>query len=211
MASWHSAGETSGNTCLKGRTNRSIKSSKSFSNNCIRFYYNTLSKTSLNREKRDQESRMVRMADELTHILLTSILRLIQHDLIGECHAAQIPPHHCHRPNLRGAMASTTAAPAAEPVWYKPMESSSLRSSLSSPLPPFREIYIPNMGSVDFGHLVTRLSLPTSCLKGAVPQTAPLSPKPVARNPNPYGSGSGSPPMPPRLSPLDNCIIHRMI
>jgi hypothetical protein len=62
------------------------------------------------------------MADELTHILFTSILRLIQRDLIGEQRAAQVPPRHRRCANYQGAMASTTAAPAAEPARYRPME-----------------------------------------------------------------------------------------
>jgi hypothetical protein len=55
-----------------------------------------------------------------------------------------------------------------------------------------------------------QIKSPNYLPRGAVPLTAPRSPKPVVKNPNPNGLESGSPPMPLRLPPLSNRIIHWM-
>jgi hypothetical protein len=69
-----------------------------------------------NREDRRQKKQRVRIADELTHILLASFFCLIHRDIAGDRQAAA-----CHRLNRHGHRASIAAAPAAEPAQYYPM------------------------------------------------------------------------------------------
>jgi hypothetical protein len=75
-----------------------------------------------NREDHRKKKQRVRIADELTHILLASFSRLIHRDIAGDRQATPCP----HRPNCHGHRASIAAAPAAAPAQYCPMNVSDM-------------------------------------------------------------------------------------
>jgi hypothetical protein len=98
------------------------------------------------------------MSDELTHILLSSILCLIQRDLIRyHCIIGAAPCCHC-RYNCHGNRGSTTRTMEVESakLSYCPMEPmpSPPCILMRMPRPPFEVPYtMPQRGSIDLGRL----------------------------------------------------------